>query len=88
VLAYSEGQNSGNQRRVGFSHGARSKGRNLKVHEIRRPLIKPDELILDTRSDERFVIARRSKPIRCGRAIYFRRPEMRAKVNASRFSRA
>ena len=88
VLAYSEGQNSGNQRRMGFSHGSRSKGRNLNVHEIRRPLIKPDELIQDTRSDELFVIARGCKPIRCGRAIYFRRPEMRAQVKASRFSRA
>jgi type IV secretion system protein VirD4 len=45
-------------------------------------------LIQDTRADELFVIARASKPIRCGRAIYCRRPEMRAKVSASRFSRA
>ena len=88
VLAYSEGQNSGSQRRIGFSHGSRSKGRNLNVHEIRRPLIKPDELIQDTRADELFVIARGSRPIRCGRAIYFRRPEIRARVKASRFSRA
>jgi type IV secretion system protein VirD4 len=88
VLAYSEGQNSGSQRRIGFSHGSRSKGRNLNVHEIRRPLIKPDELIQDTRADELFVIARGSRPIRCGRAIYFRRPEIRTRVKASRFSRA
>ena len=88
VLAYSEGQNSGSQRRMGFSQGSRSKGRNLNVHEIRRPLIKPDELIQDTRADELFVIARGSRPIRCGRAIYFRRPEIRARVKASRFSRA
>ena len=88
VLAYSEGQNSGSQRRMGFTHGSRSKGRNLNVHEIRRPLIKPDELIQDTRTDELFVIARGCKPLRCGRAIYFRRPEMLAQVKTSRFSSA
>jgi type IV secretion system protein VirD4 len=88
VLAYSEGQNSGSQRRMGFSHGSRSKGRNLNVHEIRRPLIKPDELIQDTRTDELFVIARGCKPLRCGRAIYFRRPEMLVQVKASRFGKA
>jgi type IV secretion system protein VirD4 len=86
VLAYSEGQNSGSQRRMGFSYGSRSKGRNLNVHEIRRPLIKPDELIQDTRADELFVIARGCKPLRCGRAIYFRRPEVLAQVQTSRFS--
>jgi len=58
------------------------------VHEIRRPLIKPDELIQDTRTDELFVIARGCKPLRCGRAIYFRRQEMLAQVKASRFSSA
>ena len=88
VLAYSEGQNSGSHRRMGFSHGSRSKGRNLNVHEIRRQLIKPDELIQDTRTDELFVIARGCKPLRCGRAIYFRRPEMVAQVKASKFNRA
>ena len=41
VLTYSEGQNSGSQRRTRFSNGSRSKGRNLNVHEIPRPLINP-----------------------------------------------
>jgi type IV secretion system protein VirD4 len=88
VLAYSEGHNRGTQRRMGFSNGSKSKGRNLNVHEIRRPLIKPDELVQDTRADELFVIARGRKPLRCGRAIYFRRPEMLAQVKSSRFSSA
>jgi type IV secretion system protein VirD4 len=39
-------------------------------------------------ADEAFVILRGAKPLRCGRAIYFRRPEMRAKVEASRFHKA
>ena len=78
----------GSQRRMGFTSGSRSKGRNLNVHEIRRPLIKPDELVQDTRADELFVIARGCKPIRCGRAIYFRRSELLTRVKVSRFNRA
>lgn len=88
VLAYSEGENTGKQIRMGFTAGGKSKGRNTNVHEIRRPLIKPEELTQDTRADELFVIARGCKPIRCGRAIYFRRSEMAGKIGASRFSSA
>lgn len=87
VLAYSEGENSGRQNR-GLTFDSRSKGRNTNVHEIRRPLIKPDELTQDTRTDELFVIARGCKPLRCGRAIHFRRPELRDKIAASRFNSA
>jgi type IV secretion system protein VirD4 len=32
-----------------------------------------------------FVVIRSNPPLRCGRAIYFRRPEMTAKVAANRF---
>ena len=53
---------------------------------MRRSLIKPDELLQDTRTDEAFVILRGAKPLRCGRAIYFRRPEMSAEVAPSRGS--
>jgi type IV secretion system protein VirD4 len=39
----------------------------------------------DTRDDEMFVLTRGSPPLRCGRAIYFRRPEMTAQVAENRF---
>ena len=39
----------------------------------------------DTRADELFVLARSTPPMRCGRAIIFRRPELVAKVAANRF---
>jgi len=39
----------------------------------------------DTRDDEMFVLTRGSPPLRCGRAIYFRRPEMTAQVGKNRF---
>ena len=39
----------------------------------------------DVRGDEAFVIVRGSPPLRCGRPIYFRRPEMVAQVAPNRF---
>lgn len=88
VLAYSEGDNRGRQTNFGFGSGSRSRGSNTNVHEIRRALITPDELIQDARTDEMFVLARGSPPIRCGRAIYFRRKELTDLVSRNRFLEA
>ncbi|MFQ8433309.1 type IV secretory system conjugative DNA transfer family protein [Amaricoccus sp. W119] len=87
VMALSEGDTRGTSGRWGGTSSA-SSGKSANRSEIRRALIKPDELIQDTRADEAFVIARGHKPLRCGRAIYFRRPEMRALVAPSRFEAA
>ncbi|MCK8786559.1 type IV secretory system conjugative DNA transfer family protein [Roseomonas sp. NAR14] len=84
VMAESEGDNRGSQGKV-FEVGSLSRGRSTNRHELKRALIKPDELLQDTRADEAFVLARGAKPLRCGRAIYFRRPEMAALVGANRF---
>ena len=37
------------------------------------------------RADDQIVFVRGQRPIRCGRAIFFRRKEMKALVGASRF---
>jgi type IV secretion system protein VirD4 len=84
VMASSEGSNSGTSGK-GFEAGNRSRGSNISYHEIGRPLIRKAELMRDVRDDEQFVLARGMAPLRCGRAIYFRRPEMRAQVAANRF---
>ncbi|WP_255414110.1 type IV secretory system conjugative DNA transfer family protein [Roseomonas sp. FDAARGOS_362] len=84
VLAESEGSNAGSQGKL-LEAGSRSKGTSMNRHEMARALIRPDELMQDVRGDEAFVFARGSKPLRCGRAIYFRRPELRAAIEASRF---
>jgi type IV secretion system protein VirD4 len=84
VLATSEGSNKGASGR-GIIPMSRSTGGNRNVHEIRRELIRPDELLADVRTDEMFVIPRNARPIRCGRAIYFRRPEMVDLVDENRF---
>ena len=84
VMATAHGDTAGTSGR-GLSVGHSNSGRSENRSEVKRSLIKPDELLQDTRSDEAFVIVRGSRPIRCGRAIYFRRPEMVAAVAPSRF---
>ena len=39
----------------------------------------------DMRADEQIVFVRGQRPIRCGRAIFFRREDMKALVGESRF---
>ncbi len=52
-----------------------------------RPLIQPHE-VLRMRSDEQIVFTSGNPPLRCGRAIWFRRDDMRACVAENRFHRA
>lgn len=51
-----------------------------------RPLIQPHEA-LRMRSDEQIVFTAGNPPLRCGRAIWFRRNDMKACVKANRFHR-
>lgn len=51
----------------------------------KRPLILPHEVTQGLRADEQIVLIRGYPPIRMGRAIYFRRPEMRARVGTAKF---
>ena len=50
-----------------------------------RDLIMPQEVMQDMRADDQIVFVKGQRPIRCGRALFFRRPEMRALVGESRF---
>ena len=84
VMATSEGSNTGTSGK-GFETGQRSRGANTSYHEISRPLIRREELMNDCRTDEAFVVIRGARPLRCGRAISFRRPELEARIVASRF---
>jgi type IV secretion system protein VirD4 len=85
VLAYSEGDNTGQSKPWGIALGSRSKGSNQNVHEIKRRLIKADE-IMRAPADEMFVLARDFPwPIRCNTAPYFRYPEIARLMQANRF---
>ncbi|WP_300063512.1 type IV secretory system conjugative DNA transfer family protein [uncultured Roseobacter sp.] len=53
----------------------------------KRRLILAHEILQEMRSDEQLVFVQGRRPLRCGRAVYFRRPEMVAKVGVNRFSK-
>jgi type IV secretion system protein VirD4 len=84
VLATSESSNTGSAGKA-WEASSLSRGTSQNYHEVARPLIRKAELMNDVRGDEAFVIVRGSPPLRCGRAIYFRRPEMVAQVAPNRF---
>lgn len=86
VMATSAGSNTGTSGKL-FEPGSRSRGDNTSYHEISRPLIRREELMNDCRTDEAFVVIRGARPLRCGRAIYFRRRELEAKIATNRFSK-
>ena len=86
VYTTSTGDTEGSQSRGGLG-ASNSSGRSENRSETKRPLIKPEEILQDSRTDEAFVLIRGSRPLRCGRAIYFRRPEWTDLVGANRFYR-
>jgi type IV secretion system protein VirD4 len=86
VLATSEGDNQGRQKPFGLRLPSSSKGTNVNVHEIKRRLIKGDE-IMRAPADEMFVLVRDfPQPIRCVSAPYFRYPDIARVMGASRFN--
>ncbi|MCF1450442.1 Ti-type conjugative transfer system protein TraG [Agrobacterium vitis] len=67
-------------RSSGMKGSTRSRSKQLS----RRPLILPHE-VLRMRSDEQIVFTAGNAPLRCGRAIWFRREDMKACVGENRF---
>ena len=86
VLARTEGTSSGMQ--SGLSSGSHSRGTNEGLSEQARDLIRPDEVRTRLRADEAIVFRRGAPPLRCGRAIYFRRPELRDRIETDRYRAA
>ncbi len=66
--------------------GTASTGASEQRSERGRRLATVSEILADARADEQFVFIQGRQPLRCGRAIYFRRPEMIAKVERNRFA--
>nr|WP_315859754.1 Ti-type conjugative transfer system protein TraG [Neorhizobium xiangyangii] len=52
----------------------------------RRPLIMPHEITQTMRKDEQIIVVQGHPPLRCGRAVYFRRNDMAAQAQANRFA--
>jgi len=73
--SFSEGSGSSTGR--GYSH---SRHQSSSRQQVARRLIKPEEIMQRMQDDEQIVLIRNAAPLRCGRAIYFRRPEMLKQV--------
>lgn len=66
------------------SSGMKGSSRSRSKQLSRRPLILPHE-VLRMRSDEQIVFTSGNPPLRCGRAIWFRRDDMKSCVGENRF---
>ncbi|MGI4811539.1 MAG: type IV secretory system conjugative DNA transfer family protein [Janthinobacterium lividum] len=87
VLARSQGTSSSSQSGAAGS-SSKNTGRNEGVSEQARELIKTDEVRTGMRADEAIIFRRGAAPLRCGRAIYFRRADLKARIAVDRFRQA
>jgi len=72
---------------VSSSFQARGSSRTRSKQLAARPLIQPHE-VLRMRADEQIVFTGGNAPLRCGRAIWFRRNDMKTGVGQNRFHRS
>jgi type IV secretion system protein VirD4 len=75
----------GSSRNIGWDTKNGASRKSESVNFQRRPLIMPHEITQSMRKDEQIIIVQGHSPIRCGRAIYFRRKEMDQAAKANRF---
>jgi type IV secretion system protein VirD4 len=87
VVTAGEARNTGSSGKAFEAH-ARQRGSTVNTAEASRPLIRREELMNDCRTDEAFVVVRGAAPLRCGRAIWFRRPEFAGRLDHNRFDRS
>jgi type IV secretion system protein VirD4 len=71
---------------VSRSFQAKGSSRTRSKQLAARPLIQPHE-VLRMRADEQIVFISGNAPLRCGRAIWFRRDDMKACVGANRYQK-
>lgn len=64
----------------GSDYRSHSRHSSTSQQQLARRLIKPEEILQGMRYDEQIVLIQNAPPLRCGRAIYFRRPDMVAHV--------
>jgi len=72
---------------VSRSFQSRGSSRTRSKQLASRPLIQPHE-VLRMRADEQIVFTAGNAPLRCGRAIWFRRADMKCSVGENRFQKA
>ncbi len=75
----------GSSRNIGWDTKNSASRKSESLNFQRRPLIMPHEITQSMRKDEQIIIVQGHSPIRCGRAIYFRRREMDSVARTNRF---
>lgn len=78
----------GSSRNIGWDTKNSGSRKSESINFQRRPLIMPHEITQSMRKDEQIVIVQGHSPIRCGRAIYFRRKDMNSEAQRNRFVKA
>ncbi|NSL19712.1 Ti-type conjugative transfer system protein TraG [Agrobacterium tumefaciens] len=77
----------GSSRNLGWSAKNSASRKSENINFQRRPLIMPHEITQSMRKDEQIIIVQGHSPIRCGRAIYFRRKDMDMHARPNRFAK-
>ncbi|NLS21264.1 Ti-type conjugative transfer system protein TraG [Rhizobium sp. P40RR-XXII] len=77
----------GRTRDTGWSKSNSGGRKSESISFQRRPLIMPHEITQSMRKDEQIIIVQGHNPIRCGRAIYFRRKELDEAAKFNRFAK-
>lgn len=75
----------GSSRNLGWDTKNSASRKSESINFQRRPLIMPHEITQSMRKDEQIIIVQGHSPIRCGRAIYFRRKDMDEAAQVNRF---
>jgi type IV secretion system protein VirD4 len=78
----------GSSRNIGWVTKNNASRKSESVNFQRRALIMPHEITQSMRKDEQIIIVQGHSPIRCGRAIYFRRKDMKGAAKVNRFVKA
>lgn len=78
----------GSSRDVSWNMASGGTRRSENVTYQRRPLIMPHEITQTMRRDEQIIIVQGQRPIRCGRAMYFRRRDMNRAAKPNRFAKS
>jgi type IV secretion system protein VirD4 len=77
----------GSSRNLGWGTKNSASRKSESINFQRRPLIMPHEITQSMRKDEQIIIVQGHSPIRCGRAIYFRRKDMDMQARPNRFAK-
>ncbi|MCZ7866232.1 MULTISPECIES: Ti-type conjugative transfer system protein TraG [Agrobacterium] len=77
----------GSSRNLGWGTKNSASRKSESINFQRRPLIMPHEITQSMRKDEQIIIVQGHSPLRCGRAIYFRRKDMDMQARPNRFAK-